>query len=423
MRAGPGRVGVRPVRPSARGGFFGNLTVQVLVAVTCGAALGWTAPAWGVAMKPLGDAFIEVVKWFVPPIVFLTLVPAIGAAGDMRRTGRTGLRAFVYFEVVTTFALVVGVLVAAAARPGAGVDVSAAAAAADSVAKYVKGAESFTWLGFVSDNPTLQVLLVSLAFGVALSRHPRRAGALRALDRASGLVFAAFAVVMRFAPIGAFGGMAFTVGKFGAGALLALGKLMASFYLTVIVFVAVGLGLVMRSRGLSVWRLLKFIRPELLLVLGTSSSESALPSLMVKLERFGCHKRVVGLVVPAGYAFNLDGTTIYLAMAVMFLTQAYGVEMGPGRIATLVGVLMLSSKGAAGVTGSGFVTLAATMQALKVVPLEGLALLLGVDRFMSEARALTNLVGNSVATVWAADTEGAFDREAMERALAEDGAA
>jgi aerobic C4-dicarboxylate transport protein len=321
-----------------------------------------------------------------------------------------------YFEIVTTIALIIGIIVAWVIQPGSGVNTTAVQGG--DISKYTTGAAGFSWLKFLKDNLTIQVLLLSIAFGIFLSKYNNRDKIIKPLSIASKYVFKALHWVMLFAPIGAFGGMAFTIGKYGIATLMPLGKLMITVYITMAVFIFLVLGLILRYYKISLWKFLKYIKEELLIVLGTSSSEAALPSLMEKLEKMGCSKPVVGLVVPAGYSFNLDGTTIYLSMAVLFLAQVFNVELSWGQIFTVIGILMVTSKGAAGVTGSGFVVLASTLTAVKVIPVEGLALLLGVDRFMSEARAITNFIGNGVATVFLANNEKEFNREKMNAAFA-----
>lgn len=380
-----------------------NLTFWVLLAIIAGAITGYVNPKLGVDAKILGDWFINTIKAFISPLIFLTITTGIAALGDLRKVGRIGLKALIYFEVVTTFALLIGVCVSWLIQPGADVMPQEG-----DVSDYVSRAEHFSWWTVLSENLTLQVLLVSIILGVTLSVMPQRHSILPWLQKCTHWLFTLLRFVMYFSPLGAFGGMAFAIGRYGLGVLLALGKLMLCIYLTMAVFIFVVLGWIMRRYGLSIWHFLKFIKEELLIVLGTSSSESALPSLMHKLERYGCSKPVVGLVVPAGYSFNLDGTTIYLAMATMFLTQVYGVDLTVSQILTLILVLMLTSKGAAGVTGSGFVVLASTMAALNVIPLPGIAILLGVDRFMSEARAITNIIGNGVAAVYLSNHERDF---------------
>lgn len=395
---------------------FKNLTFWVLLAISLGILLGALDPGRAVQMDFLGKWFIQIVKVFILPIIFLTITLGISGIGNLRKVGETGGKALLYFEVVTTFALIIGVVVANLIRPGDGVDTTQAAL--KDVGTFVQKAEQFSWGKFFAENLTLQVLGASLVFGILMSRFGRNSRLARLLEMASKYVFKALHLVMYLSPLGAFGGMAFTVGKFGLASLLSLAKLMVTVYCTMALFIFVVLALILRQYNIRIWAFLKYIRDELLIVLGTSSSEAALPSLMEKLERMGCDRTVVGLVVPAGYSFNLDGTTIYLSMAVIFLAQAYGIHLNWDQILLICGVLMVTSKGAAGVTGSGFIVLASTLQALHVIPLEGLALLLGVDRFMSEARAITNLIGNGVATVWLANNEGVFDRVKMEEAFA-----
>ena len=395
---------------------FTNLTFWVLLSITAGALLGHFAPATAVAMQPLGKYFIELVKLFINPIIFLTITLGICGMNDLKKVGTVGGKALLYFEVVTTFALLIGIVVAWLIQPGAGVDTSSVSTGGD-LGKIQSGAAAFSWWKFFRDNVTIQVLLFSILFGILLGRVSWREKVTMPLTRISKYVFKALHIVMLFAPIGAFGGMAFTIGKYGIATLMPLGKLMLTVYITMGLFVFIVLGLILRYYKISLPRFLNYIKEELLIVLGTSSSEAALPSLMEKLEKMGCAKPVVGLVVPAGYSFNLDGTTIYLSMAVMFLAQVFNVELTVGQIFTVIGVLMVTSKGAAGVTGSGFIVLASTLSAIHVIPVEGLALLLGVDRFMSEARAITNFIGNGVATVWIANNEKAFDRRRMEAAF------
>jgi aerobic C4-dicarboxylate transport protein len=392
-----------------------NLTFWVLTAITAGALLGNFAPDMAVNMQPLGKYFIEIVKVFINPIIFLTISLGISGMGDLKKVGRVGGKALLYFEIVTTIALVIGIIVAWVIQPGSGVNTTAVQSG--DISKYTTGASEFSWIEFLKDNITIQVLILSIAFGIFLSKYNNRSKIIKPLSIASRYVFKALHWVMLFAPVGAFGGMAFTIGKYGIATLVPLAKLMLTVYITMIVFIFSVLGLILRYYKISIWKFLKFIKEELLIVLGTSSSEAALPSLMEKLERMGCSKPVVGLVVPAGYSFNLDGTTIYLSMAVLFLAQVFNVELTWGQIFTVIGILMVTSKGAAGVTGSGFVVLASTLTAVKVIPVEGLALLLGVDRFMSEARAITNFIGNGVATVFLANNEKEFNMEKMEYAF------
>jgi aerobic C4-dicarboxylate transport protein len=394
---------------------FTNLTFWVLTAITAGALLGHYLPNTAVKMQPLGKGFIELVKLFISPIIFLTISLGISGMGNLRKVGRVGGKAILYFEIVTTLALIIGLVVANVVQPGSGVNTRAVSGG--DITAYTKTAEGFSWWQFLKDNFTIQVLLFSIVFGIFLSKFSGRQRIINILTIISKYVFKALHFVMLFAPIGAFGGMAFTIGKYGLQTLVPLGKLMITVYLTMIVFIFLVLGFLLKYYNISLWKFLKYIREELLVVLGTSSSEAGLPSLMEKLERMGCTKSVVGLVVPAGYSFNLDGTTIYLSMAVIFLAQVYNVQLDTMQVVTIIGILMITSKGAAGVTGSGFVVLASTLTAIKVIPVEGLALLLGVDRFMSEARSITNFIGNGVATIWLANNEKEFDRKKMEIAF------
>ncbi|HYK44161.1 MAG TPA: cation:dicarboxylase symporter family transporter [Parafilimonas sp.] len=394
---------------------FTNLTFWVLTAITCGILLGNFYPETAVKMKVLGDYFISVIKCFIYPIIFLTISLGISNMGDLKKVGRVGGKAILYFEIVTTMALLIGILVAHLIQPGSGVNANNIKG--DDVSGYITRAEEFSWWHFLKDNFTLQVLLLAIITGVWLSKYKKKQKIVQPLSLISKYVFKALHFVMLVAPLGAFGGMAYTIGKFGLQTLLPLGKLMACVYITCLIFIFLVLGLMLRYYRVSIFRYLRYIRAELLIVLGTSSSEAALPSLIEKLEQIGCSNSVTGLVVPAGYSFNLDGTTIYLSMAVMFLTQVYQVHLTTTQIFSIIGILMITSKGAAGVTGSGFVVLASTLDAIKVIPLESLALLLGVDRFMSEARSLTNFIGNGAATIWLANNEREFDRTKMETAF------
>ncbi len=418
---------------------FTNLTFWVLIAITAGVLVGHFAPAFAkypVLDKPikfsllgqeikfgttlsefLGDCFVDVVKQFINPIIFLTITLGIVSMGDLKKVGRVGLKSIVYFEIVTTFALIVGVIVAMIIRPGNGVDTSAAKAA--DVAKYVEGGKAFSLWHFLKTNITLLVLLVAIFTGIGLSYYSKKDFIIRILKIISKYIFLALHKVMLFAPIGAFGGMAYTISKYGLHTLIPLGKLMATVYTTMAIFIFGVLYLVLSMYKINLLKFLKYIREEILIVLGTSSSEPALPSLMEKLERMGCSKSVVGLVVPAGYSFNLDGTTIYLSMCMIFLAQVFHVDLSWAQIGSIIAILMLTSKGAAGVTGSGFIVLASTLTTIRVIPVEGLALLIGVDRFMSEARAITNFIGNGVATVWLANNEKEFDRNKMNGAFAD----
>ena len=416
---------------------FTNLTFWVLIAITAGILVGHYWPELALLKvldknysfhllgqemnikstlsELLGSGYISVVKLFINPIIFLTITLGIVSMGNLKKVGRVGAKALLYFEVVNTFALIIGVVVSLLIQPGNGVDTSAVKGA--DISAFTKQGSEFSWMRFLQENSTLQVLLAALILGVVLSLVKKKDKLVGGMYVASRYVFKGLHRVMLLAPIGAFGGMAYTISKFGIDTLLPLGKLMITVYVTMAVFIFVVLYFILRMYKVSLIRFLKYIREELLIVLGTSSSEAALPSLMEKLERMGCSKPVVGLVVPTGYSFNLDGTTIYLSMCMIFLAQVFNVDLAFGQIAAIVGILMLTSKGAAGVTGSGFVVLASTLTAIKVIPVEGLALLLGVDRFMSEARAITNFIGNGVATIWLANNEKEFDRDKMEKAF------
>lgn len=395
-----------------------NLTTWVLIAIVSGALLGHFKPTTAVAMQPLGKYFIELVKLFINPIIFLTISLGISGMNDLKKVGRVGGKAILYFEIVTTLALMIGIIVAHYIQPGNGVNTTNISGG--DISKFTEGAKNFSWTKFFQDNATIQVLIFSIVFGIVLSKLKQSENIIKPLKFISTYIFKALHFVMLFAPIGAFGGMAFTIGKYGIATLIPLGKLMITVYITMAVFVFIILGLILKYYQISIFKFLNYIKEELLIVLGTSSSEAALPSLMEKLEKMGCAKPVVGLVVPAGYSFNLDGTTIYLSMAVIFLSQVFQVNLTLSEMLTIVGVLMITSKGAAGVTGSGFVVLASTLTAIKVIPVEGLALLLGVDRFMSEARAITNFIGNGVATVFLSNQEKAFDRKKMEIAFSKE---
>lgn len=392
-----------------------NLTFWVLFSISAGILLGHYRPALAVQMKPLGDYFIEVVKLFIGPIIFITLVTGISGMGDLKKVGKLGAKALIYFEVITTLALIIGMLVGWVFRPGAGI--SAAAGTQVDVSKYRSGNASIDWMEFFKSNHTIQILLIAILAGIVVSKLSNRERILHFFYIASSWVFRALHWVMKLAPIGAFGGMAYTIGKYGIASLLPLGKLMLCVYLTMALFLFLVLGSLLRYYSISIWKFLSYIKNELLIVLGTSSSEAGLPSLMEKLEGMGCHKSVVGLVVPAGYSFNLDGTSIYLSMAIIFLAQVFDVQLNMSQVITIIGILMVTSKGAAGVTGSGFIILASTLTATKVIPIEGLALLLGVDRFMSEARAITNFIGNGVAAIVLSNHEKMFDKGRMHEAF------
>ena len=416
--------------PPARLPLYRQLYVQVLVAIVLGVLLGHFSPALGEAMKPLGDAFIKLVKMIIAPVIFLTIVTGIAGMPHLRGVGRVFLKAMAYFLFFSTLALVVGMVVAHVVQPGAGMHVNPAELDQGAVDDYVNKSHELSLVGFVLDvipktlvsplvgDNILQVLFVAVLFGIALTLSGERGKpVVDLLTALTAPVFRLVHILMRAAPIGAFGAMAFTIGKYGVEALTNLAWLVGSFYLTSLLFVLVILGAVSRLCGFSVLKLARYLKAELLLVLGTSSSESALPSLMEKMEKAGCGKSVVGLVVPTGYSFNLDGTNIYMTLAALFIAQATDTELSLGHQIVLLLVAMLSSKGAAGVTGAGFITLAATLAVVPEVPVAGMALILGVDRFMSECRSLTNFIGNAVATVVVARWEGALDRDALARAL------
>ena len=405
-----------------------NLTFQVLVAITLGVLLGLISPDTAKAMKPVGDTFVNLVKMIITPVIFLTIVLGIANMSDLKKVGRVGGKALLYFEVVTTFALAIGLIVVNITKPGAGLDVSALAKG--DVSKYAEAGKSLTFVEFLThivptsvvgafaNGDVLQVVFFAVLFGVSLAYVGDMGRPVTEwLDRLSLVFFRIVALVMKVAPIGAFGAMAYTVGTFGVRSLLPLGRLMLDVYLTMGIFIFVVLNLILRRYGFSLWQYLKFIREEIVIVLGTSSSEAALPRMLDKMERYGCARSVVGLVIPAGYSFNLDGTSIYLSMATLFIAQAFHVQLSLMQQLSVLGVLMLTSKGAAGVTGSGFIVLASTLSAMKVVPVEGVAILLGVDRFMSEARAITNLIGNGAATLVVSRSENAFDEGARVRAV------
>lgn len=400
------------------------MTFQVVVAIILAVALGVGAPDAAMACRPLGDGYIRLIKMIIGPVVFVTVVTGIASTGDLRKVGRVGGKTLVYFEVMSTLSLLIGLGVGHLLAPGSGMDT--ARATAGDVAEFVAAAKQQgivdfllhlipeTVVGAFASGDVLQILVFAVLFGVALALMGERGrGLLRLTDDLGQALFHVVGLIVRVAPLGAFGAMAFTVGRYGLGSLAALGKLMGCVYLTMALFVFGVLGVVARLAGFRLLALLSHIRDELIIVLGTSSSETVLPSVMRKLESFGCERGVVGLVVPTGYSFNLDGTSIYLSMASLFIAQAYGIHLSLGQEALLLAVLMITSKGAATVTGGGFVTLAATLAATRLLPIEGLALLLGVDRFLSEARAVTNLVGNAVATVVVARLEGEFHQQAI----------
>ncbi len=397
---------------------FTNLTFWVLLAIASGAILGHYAPPVALKMEILGKYFIAIVKLFINPIIFLTITLGISGMSSLKKVGALGGKALLYFEIVTTAALIIGIIVMNVIKPGH--LVNTAAIGSSDISPYAAGAKQFSWWQFFKDNLTIQILCLAIISGIFLSKYSRREKIIPVLSLISKYVFKALHVVMYLAPLGAFGGMAFTIGKYGLHTLLPLARLMVTMYITMAIFIFVILRFILSTYKISILKFLKYIRRELLIVLGTSSSEAALPSLMEKLEKMGCAKPVVGLVVPAGYSFNLDGTTLYLSMSVMFLAQVYNVHLSFHEQLSIIAILFITSKGAAGVTGSGFVVLATTLAAVKTIPLEGLALLLGVDRFMSEARAITNFIGNGVATIWLANNERQFDRQKMENAFNDD---
>ena len=409
---------------------YKSLYVQVLTAVTIGVLLGHFYPQVGADMKPLGDGFIKLIKMIIAPIIFCTVVIGIAGMEDMKKVGKTGGLALLYFEVVSTLALIVGLVIVNLFEPGAGMNINAATLDTKGIAAYTGPGKMVGTVDFLMNiipvsvvdafakGEILQVLLFSVLFGFALHRFGGRGTMVfDFVEKLSHVLFEIVGIIMRVAPVGAFGAMAFTIGKYGVGSLFSLGKLMGAFYLTCFIFVFVVLGTIAKLHGFSIWKFVKYIREELLIVLGTSSSESVLPRMMEKMEKLGAKKTCVGLVIPTGYSFNLDGTSIYLTMAAVFIAQATNTPMTLLQEITLLGVLLLTSKGAAGITGSGFIVLAATLSAVGTVPVAGLALILGIDRFMSEARALTNLVGNGVATLVVAKWTGELDTKRMTAVL------
>ncbi|CAG9172887.1 dicarboxylate/amino acid:cation symporter [Cupriavidus pampae] len=409
---------------------YKSLYAQVITAIIIGVILGHFYPQTGEAMKPLGDGFIKLIKMVIAPIIFCTVVVGIAGMEDMKKVGKTGGLALLYFEIVSTIALLVGLLIINIVRPGAGMNVDVSTLDTKAVAAYtgpgkMQGTVDFlmhvipnTVVDAFAKGEILQVLLFAVMFGFALHKFGGRGTLVfDFIEKLSHVLFTIVGYIMKIAPIGAFGAMAFTIGKYGVSSLLQLGQLMATFYATCLLFIFVVLGTIARVHGFSIWKFIKYIKEELLIVLGTSSSESVLPRMMAKMENLGARKSVVGLVIPTGYSFNLDGTAIYLTMAAVFIAQATNTDMSMTQQITLLVVLLLTSKGAAGVTGSGFIVLAATLSAVGHVPVAGLALILGIDRFMSEARALTNLIGNGVATVVVAKWTGDLDMERLHRRL------
>jgi aerobic C4-dicarboxylate transport protein len=409
---------------------YKSLYFQVIVAIVIGALLGFFAPHWGEAMKPLGDAFIKLIKMIIAPIIFCTVVIGIAGMEDMKKVGKAGGLALLYFEIVSGIALLIGLLIVNVVQPGAGMNVDpktldAKALSAVTGARKMESTTEFlmniipsTVVDAFAKGEILQVLLFALMFGFALHAFGGRGTLIfDFVEKLSHVLFGIVGIIMKVAPIGAFGAMAFTIGKYGIGSMLSLGKLMATFYATCLIFIFIVLGLIAHLHGFSVWKLIKYLKEELFIVLGTSSSEAALPRVMVKLENLGAKKSVVGLVIPTGYSFNLDGTSIYLTLAAIFIAQATNTPLDLTHQLTLLAVLLLTSKGAAGVTGSGFIVLAATLSAVGNVPVAGLALILGIDRFMSEARALTNFIGNAVATLVVARWTNELDLPRMRNVL------
>ena len=379
-----------------------HLSFYVLIAIITGVLVGIYSPSLALQLDPLSKYFISIIKIFTFPIIFLTVTLGISSMGDLKKVGRIGLKSLIYFEVVSTLSLAIGVLVALWLKPGS---INKEGIQMQDPSKYTASPDFHIW-SIIKDNANLQILVLAIIVGLILNFLNKKEKYIHFLGRLTHYVFIGLKYVMYLAPIAAFGGMAFAVGKYGLASLIPLGKLMATMYLTMALFIFVILGLLLKYYNLSVWQLIKNIKEELLIVFATSSSEPAMPSLMNKLEKMGCSKSVVGLVVPTGYSFNLDGTSIYLSMAVIFIAQLYNVQLSNAELITMIFILMLTSKGAAGVTGSGFIVLASTLATLQKIPIEGLAFLLGVDKFMSEARAITNIIGNSAATIFIAKTEG-----------------
>ncbi|AUT41595.1 dicarboxylate/amino acid:cation symporter [Aeromonas caviae] len=408
-----------------------SLYFQVILAITIGICLGHVYPSLGADMKPLGDGFVKLIKMIIAPVIFCTVVTGIAGMESMKAVGKTGAIALIYFEVVSTLALIIGLCVVNVLQPGAGMNVDPSSLDASAISVYADQAQSQGIIPFLLDvipasvigafagGNILQVLLFAVLFGFSLHHIGEKGKPIfNIIDGFSQVIFGIINMIMKLAPIGAFGAMAFTIGKYGIGSLVQLGQLIASFYLTCLLFIFLVLGSIAKANGFSIVRFIAYIREELLIVLGTSSSESVLPRMLVKMEALGCKKSVVGLVIPTGYSFNLDGTSIYLTMAAVFIAQATNTPLDLFHQLTLLVVLLISSKGAAGVTGSGFIVLAATISAVGHLPLAGLALILGIDRFMSEARALTNLIGNGVATLVVARYCDQLDEATMQDALA-----
>jgi aerobic C4-dicarboxylate transport protein len=409
---------------------YKSLYAQVIFAILVGIALGFFYPDLAASMKPLGDGFIKLVKMMIPPVIFCTIVSGIAGMQNVKKVGRVGIKAIIYFEVITTFSLMIGLMVINIIRPGSGMNVDPSTLDANAVSAYVSKGRATGVVDFLlhiipdniinalSNGDLLQILFFAVLFGIALSKIGEKAKpVLNGIKSLEAGLFAVINIIMKVAPLGAFGAMAFTIGKYGVGSLASLGELMLTFYLTCILFIFIVLGSIMRFAGFRIIKLLGFIKEEILIVLGTSSSEAALPSLMAKLEKGGCSESVVGLVIPTGYSFNLDGTSVYLTMAAVFLAQATNTHLSLWDQVTMLLVLLLVSKGAAGVTGSGFITLAALLPTIGKIPVASLALILGIDRFMSEARAITNLIGNSVATIVIAKWENEIDTDSASKEI------
>jgi aerobic C4-dicarboxylate transport protein len=396
------------------------LYVQVLIGIILGVLTGWIFPAFAPTAKLISDMFINMIRMVIAPVIFFTIVLGVAGAGDMKKVGRVGGKGLLYFEIVTTIAIIIGLVVANIVKPGVGI--SHGTVPGSTVPVVAKEGEALNWTEFIlhivpsnivdafAKGDIIQILFFGILFSIGLKQLGSYGESVTAtFEKLNKVLFNILKIIMKVSPLGAFGGIAFTIGKFGFTSLLLLGKLMLTFYITSLLFIFVILNLIARYYGFSLWKLLGYIKAELLIVLGSSSSESVLPNIMAKLEKAGCEKSVVGLIIPAGYSFNLDGTSIYLSLSVIFLAQVFNVPLSLGQELSIIGILLITSKGAAGITGSGFLVLASTLTALKVVPVEGLALLIGIDRFMSEARALTNMIGNTVATIVIARSENAVD--------------
>ncbi len=404
------------------------LYIQVLIGIALGILCGWLFPSFSGTAKLIGDTFINMIRMIIPPVIFCSIVSGIAGAGSMKKVGRLGIKALVYFEVVSSLALVIGLIVANLIRPGDGI--MHGSSQSSQITEIARQAESFSWGDFISHivpsnivdafakGDILQILFFSVLFAIGLKQLGSSGkNILTGINNINQVIFNILKIIMKLSPVGAFGGMAYTIGKFGFASLFVLGKLMLCYYITCLLFIFIVLNAICRYFGFSFWKLLLYLKEEILIVLGASSSEAAFPSVMQKLEQAGCEKEVVGLIIPTGYSFNLDGTTIYLSMSVIFLAQVFQINLNLGQQLVIIGILLITSKGAAGVTGSGFIVLASTLTAMKVIPVEGLALLIGVDRFMSEGRAVINFIGNSVATVIISKSEKAIDEETYQRVV------